>query len=444
MNEILQPGQHPDADQLSAFVEHALPLHEQQQTLAHLATCADCRAIVYFAEPTALEGPARPQAVAARKPWSGWSLFSGWTLVWPAAAALACLIILTVHLHNATIGKSRPAAVNTAHLEQTPPALPQAPQPEPAISPEPASAPIQTKQAIVADKLGGAGLPASGYAGSISGVSVRKSPALEGRGRAALAIGGPELGLASTTSLGQQSVAASMPGASLQPATPAPASPLMAGAGGAGPAPQATTSNMNAGRVQLRSSAPQYNSAVAAPPPAPPEAASALGLGGVHGGTGATNLNENYVRGLSLSNLTTQGDTLAKAKAVTADAVSAGAGAAAPAPTQNLPTLPSKLAAISVAANSRQQLAIDSAGTTFRSEDAGVTWQAVPAQWTGRAVKVSMIGAPSREIVAKKAGALTSSAALKRTEAAPSPVFELTTATGEVWISADGQTWKPK
>src|ERR1019366_9514181 len=99
-----------------------------------------------------------------------------------------------------------------------------------------------------------------------------------------------------------------------------------------------------------------------------------------------TNLNENYVRGLSLSNVTTQGDTLAKAKAVAADAASVGAGTAVPAPAQKLPTLPSKLAAISVATNSRQQLAIDSAGTAFRSEDAGVTWQAVPAQWTGRAV----------------------------------------------------------
>ncbi len=51
MSDLLQPGQHPDADQLSVFVEQALPPHEREQILAHLAICPDCRSIVFLTLP---------------------------------------------------------------------------------------------------------------------------------------------------------------------------------------------------------------------------------------------------------------------------------------------------------------------------------------------------------------------------------------------------------
>ena len=51
MSDLTQFGQHPDADQLTAFVEHALPPHEREQTLAHLATCEHCRAVVALSLP---------------------------------------------------------------------------------------------------------------------------------------------------------------------------------------------------------------------------------------------------------------------------------------------------------------------------------------------------------------------------------------------------------
>src|ERR1019366_7315154 len=135
MSTLFQPGQHPDADQLNAFVEHALPLHEQQATLAHLAACADCRAIVYLAQPAAPEAPAQPQPVPPR-PW-----FSGWMLAFPAAAALACLIFLTVHFRDTT--SHQIAVPNTAHIEPPPP--PPAAPPESAAPPAPA--PVHTPPA---------------------------------------------------------------------------------------------------------------------------------------------------------------------------------------------------------------------------------------------------------------------------------------------------------
>ncbi len=67
MSGPFQAGQHPDADQLNAFVEHTLPAHEQQQTLAHLAVCPACRQIVALSLPPAEEAPTwQPEAVRRR------------------------------------------------------------------------------------------------------------------------------------------------------------------------------------------------------------------------------------------------------------------------------------------------------------------------------------------------------------------------------------------
>ena len=108
MSDLLQPGTpeqsalisapnlrvdaHPDADQLSAFLEEALPQHEREETLAHLAICPRCRQITGLA---AVEAPAiaAPTVVQARQPW-----FKTWRLAWPVAAfATAVLIALNVH-----------------------------------------------------------------------------------------------------------------------------------------------------------------------------------------------------------------------------------------------------------------------------------------------------------------------------------------------------------
>jgi Carboxypeptidase regulatory-like domain/Putative zinc-finger len=87
MSELLQAGQHPDADQLSAFVEHMLPAHEQQQTLAHLSICPDCRQIVALSLPPADQSPSlEPEAVRHR-----W--FPRWHPAWAGIPSLAALIL---------------------------------------------------------------------------------------------------------------------------------------------------------------------------------------------------------------------------------------------------------------------------------------------------------------------------------------------------------------
>jgi hypothetical protein len=174
------------------------------------------------------------------------------------------------------------------------------------------------------------------------------------------------------------------------------------------------------------------------------------GNSGIYGGTGQTNLNQNYIEGVPVSSVAQQGSSNPVANAVTVDSADQISGqlsdsAAAAARAKPLPTLPSKLPALSVAGNAQHQLAIDTAGALFRSDDAGVTWQAVPIQWTGRAVSVALMPPPNTHLLAQRASGLTAPTAAAKS-AAPSThaTFQLTTDAGDVWISTDGQTWKHK
>jgi Carboxypeptidase regulatory-like domain/Putative zinc-finger len=108
MSELLQSGQHPDADQLSAFIEHTLPAHEQEQTLAHLAICSHCRSVVALSLPPVEELPA-PHPEPVRRPW-----LSGWNLVWPAAAALAALVLAGIYIRSGIVIPSHAPPTQTA------------------------------------------------------------------------------------------------------------------------------------------------------------------------------------------------------------------------------------------------------------------------------------------------------------------------------------------
>jgi hypothetical protein len=113
MSDLLQSGQHPDADQLSAFIEHALPAHEQEETLAHLAICPHCRSIVALSLPPAEEMP-EVQPGPIRRPW-----LSGWMMVWPAGVALAALVLAGIYIRNGFVVEKHETPMQTA--ESTPP-----------------------------------------------------------------------------------------------------------------------------------------------------------------------------------------------------------------------------------------------------------------------------------------------------------------------------------
>ncbi len=151
MSELLQSGQHPDADQLSAFMEHALPAHEQEETLAHLAICPHCRSIVALSMPLVDPVP-QPHPEPARRRWP-----AGWMIVWPAGAALAALILAGVYMRNALVVEKHVPPTQTA--QSIPPApLKEAPPP-PTVqlqaprSAVPQAAPVPETTSQAADRL---------------------------------------------------------------------------------------------------------------------------------------------------------------------------------------------------------------------------------------------------------------------------------------------------
>jgi hypothetical protein len=125
MSDLLQSGQHPDADQLSAFIEHALPAHEQEETLAHLAICSHCRSIVALSLPPA-EGLREAHPESVRRPW-----LSGWIMIWPAGAALAALVLAGIYIRSGFVVEKHVTPMQAA--QSTPQAPPKQLLPSPTL-----------------------------------------------------------------------------------------------------------------------------------------------------------------------------------------------------------------------------------------------------------------------------------------------------------------------
>jgi hypothetical protein len=112
--------------------------------------------------------------------------------------------------------------------------------------------------------------------------------------------------------------------------------------------------------------------------------------------------------------------------------VSAPASISAP-----LAALPSGLAPLSQLVVDRSQLALDSNGTLFRSDDQGKHWHQVKQQWDGKAVE--LLGIPSL-IAAPGSGQAPRSDTDQQTYAA----VLLRSTTQLHWVSLDrGKTWTP-
>jgi len=132
MNDLLQPGQHLDPDQLNAFVEGVLPEHERRESLAHLADCAHCRQIVFLAQQA--QQANEPVPVKAATTWRDWFRFHPLSMLGAASAALACALIVTVMLHLHHIAPPPPPATETAKVEPVQSLPPVAPREEAPIA----------------------------------------------------------------------------------------------------------------------------------------------------------------------------------------------------------------------------------------------------------------------------------------------------------------------
>jgi hypothetical protein len=176
MSDLPQSRRHPDADQLSAFIEHALPEHEYQLALTHLADCPECRTIVSLSLPSVDESPVLQASAARRSLFSGWK-FSGWNLAWPAAAAAtfaALAVFFVVHIHNTATARGS-SGIAARMAESHAPAPPAATERSPIA---PTANGTHTKDAHPLQGRNGLSqlrpVPSNGSAGT--GVAKRQSP----------------------------------------------------------------------------------------------------------------------------------------------------------------------------------------------------------------------------------------------------------------------------
>ncbi|HUD14048.1 MAG TPA: carboxypeptidase regulatory-like domain-containing protein [Terracidiphilus sp.] len=337
MSEALQFGQHPDADQISAFVEQALPAHEREQMLDHLAICQECRTIVALSLPE-VEEPAQAQRVVARKPW-----WLGWTLAWPVAAAIIAGAFFIVHRYPAAGTNSVGKQVTVARSEAAPVLREQPIAPAAAPAPQRHNAPVPGSQGM------GAGLPAPPTAereAPLPAPSVG-GPILTGRNRAALrqpaaAPTGPPAGNALGALGGAQLAAA--PNGDLG---------IVAGIrreGAAATQPEAAARQPVEGAA---AKAPAATESVAVSNAAPP-------METVHSDTGSTKVDQDELQAA-----------------------------------QPKRPLPSRLQVLSMARQANRIVAIDTGHAVFASNDGGKHWQAIQAPWMGRAVQASLVQFPA-------------------------------------------------
>jgi Putative zinc-finger len=400
MRQLLQPGQHLDPDQLSAFVEHALPEHERLATLAHISECPHCRQIVFLSQQAEQSTTPLPQPTPAWKRW-----FNSTPALTLAAASLACaLVAVSLHLHHISQSPANPTKATlssalspTAELmiepnqksieaATTPQAALEKPRPQPGTVP-PASL-------------------FSTHAGKTSKqktdtLNVAKSPDPQINGASFGAVAGG-IGNANAAPLASQQQSIVAHNAALAPAPSTKALDQTASAATLSLLPTQTRSTNET--VEVESASSQI----------PPTERTTGALFTVR-----TNVN-------------------AKKFAV------------AP--------LPSNLATVATISNGHQTLAADTAGTLYLSLDAGHHWTPVDQQWTGKAIQLSLVtpalssASPPSQQHAAVHGALSESSpqTRKNTDAAPplpattASGFQLTTDSGAVWISPDGLIWKPR
>ncbi len=120
-------GDHPDPDQLTAYLEHKLPARERQAVMEHLTTCRDCRAAV------ALVLPDTASIRAAAERGQGQRSFWAWPGLRLAAPIAAIVVIGAAVIISSPkyLSRTTPQATKVETRASVPPAEEQANAPQP-------------------------------------------------------------------------------------------------------------------------------------------------------------------------------------------------------------------------------------------------------------------------------------------------------------------------
>jgi hypothetical protein len=367
MTQLLQPGhhpdQHPDADQLNAFVEQALPDHERREMLAHLAVCAECREVAALALPVTdlpvMVPPVTDEPAATAKP-ARPSWLSGWRLAFPAAIAAAALTAIIVYVHSSRTAteSARTATRQMAEAGAAAPA-PQTPQPHDAqneiarSNDAPTTGPSAKFGAVTSQAPNAARPPASAF---VMSNALQASDAKK--------IHGPA-------------------GALTAPPTQAPAPPPVAAP--ASPTQLGVSAGVGANPIQSsQPRADQLEANQLQASPANPPKPGPLQSGPVP--SAAATVNVQSANKLAMEKAEPQGAPQLIA-GQNVSILTLRAAAIHP----EWHRLPSKLPILSVVTHDGLVLAIDTNHAVFLSTNGGKHWNAVPAPWQGHAVTADLV-----------------------------------------------------
>ncbi len=399
MNVTGQHEFHPDAEMLSAFAGQALNAKERGEVLEHLAVCGRCRQVVALAS-EASTAEAAPRVVVRPRVW-----WRSWGLAPAPAAVLAAAAVIAIYVHERDVERS----AEVAKLEQQR-AAEKAPMPSQA-SPQPH---LQAAPPVAAS-------PAAKAAPTERLDEAQHMPIAEPEETAAAPA--PET---MNEPVSAREEAATPPGAEAHGSMGQAFAPAETLAG------DKTRSEVAAHDEERKKQAEATDRRLFA-------AKATMAKSEASSENGARGSSEQVV--VSAQQLETQ-----PAPAVGYLSM-LGLHSSVDVTTRAYPFhLPSGLPAHSVASTDRHLLAIDQAGTLFRSEDSGRSWKVVKRQWTGRAVLVRKEAAANSAAAAPPAAGGEAAGDTSGTGAASAPatVFELLNEQSQVWWSADGRIWTAK
>ena len=456
---------HPDAELLNAFAERALGERERDQVLIHLAACRRCRQVVALAhqavgpehvnlEQVELEEVALPTAAAPavaasvpartalRRPW-----WRNWHFAWIPASALVATAGFAVYLHVARVAHNAELAQNNRPVVQFNKTTAQpAPQEQPkALPPAPSSVLVAQNQRERAAKT-----PAEARSEpkSLYGGEGGQAPSEAEQQAVVNGLGAPP--------------PRDFERAEKSEALPEPAAPPPPMAAAELPPPAAAqtvvvTQSENAPQTVSSQQIMRIESPSAAEAKAPQTTSTSV----------VASAAKKQRQG-ELKELAEQDRQLQATAARASNRQSSGPAPAAPttaavyrrqtetrgasiaafaalhgAEAAGRPIhLPSGLAVVSTASANHRMLAIDKAGTLFLSEDSGLNWHPVRAQWPGRAILVRAVSVPAPAATPSQFAENSTGAAPVAAPAAT--FFEIVNDKNQVFQSTDGTSWVAK
>lgn len=457
MNWNFQAGMHPDADQLSMFVEGATTTRERERMLAHLGECGQCRKAVFLMQPH------KETQAAMATPVKG----SLWRRLLPVAlpvAALACAVV-AVLIYLRPGGSAHEVLQQNASVRQPEIQLPGTPV-APTNNSETVARSAIPKNSVARNATPNLLQENRATAGSISRESsisseskshqtaatikppqaMAAAPVAEGSVVAGVpngAGGGMGSGAggavyrkqASQDAAAQQSLdeKKNLPSLAVEGAT-THRDAMLAGVSGhltdqsGAVVPGATITLRDAsGKVRQTTTGTDGSFRLTELPAGKYElTATANGF--------ATKKQSIELEPSELAMLQPVLDVGAVSETVEVQASGAQTVESESAIVAQMRAIPSGLPVAATVSHGKRFLSLDSAGNLFLSRNAGKKWKKVNPQWSGKAVRIELTSADKSEGPATRKNETSASEGSV-------PLFQLTNDAEAVWTSKDGAHW---